>query len=95
MWVPQTGVRQSVEARSVSQYETQHSFIASFLNYAGLVLVEVKRVNPKLVSFVFDDPNDEAAQLEEDFWNDRQITSAKRLLEADREIRREIFLARE
>ena len=76
------------------QFETRNSFVASFLNYCGLVLLEVKNVGPKTVAFVFDDANNEAAQLEEDFWNDREVCSAKRLLKADREIRKHVWQAK-
>ena len=73
------------------QFETPNSFVASFLNYCGLVLIDVKSIGPKSVAFVFDDPNDEAKQLVEDFWNDAQVTSARKLLQADREIRKHIW----
>ena len=79
----------------MSQFETRNSFVASFLNYCGLVLLEVKNVAPKTVAFVFDDSANEAAQLEEDFWNDREVCSAKRLLQADREIRKHVWQVRQ
>jgi len=76
-------------------YETRNSYVASFLNYAGLVLLSVKRTGQKSLTFVFDDPHNEGAQFEKDFWEDRQITSARRLLDADREVRSEIWKAKQ
>ena len=76
------------------QYVTPNSFVASFLNYCGLVLIEAKNRKGKNVSFVFDDPENEAGQLEQDFWNEAQVVSAKRLLQADREIRKYVWEAR-
>jgi Domain of unknown function (DUF5659) len=74
-------------------YETPNSFVASFLTYCGLVLTEVKNHNGK-VSFVFDDPEQEGAQLAQDFWNEQPVVSAKRLLQAHREIRKYVWEAR-
>jgi len=71
----------------VSTYETTNNFVAAYLNYAGVVLLEIKRTGPKSFSFVFEDESGEAAQLEADFWNDRKVTSARELLKSDREIR--------
>jgi len=75
-------------------YETRHSFVAAFLNYCGLVLMEVRRTGPKSLTFIFQDDDAEAAQLETDFWEDRQVISARKLLEADREVRQEIWQAK-
>lgn len=74
-------------------FETRNAYVAAILTYAGLVLLEVKRIGPKSLNFVFLDDDESAAQLEADFWADRQITSQRSLLEAYSEIRKEIYKA--
>lgn len=79
----------------MNTYETRNAYVAAFLNYAGLVLLEAKRIGPKSVSFIFlDDAEEDAEQLEQDFWNDRQAASPRALLSAYCEIRRAMYETR-
>ena len=72
-------------------YITRHSHAAAYLWYAGLGLMETLKVGNGY-EFHFDDPETVAADLEREFWDESQvITSAKKLLEAGREIQREIY----
>ena len=72
-------------------YLTRHSHAAAYLWYAGLGLIEVRRAE-KGFEFEFDDPEGIGAELERDFWQDGQVTSAKKLLDANREVQREVYM---
>lgn len=77
-------------------YTVRNAYAAAYLVYAGLVLLETNKVGEKSLDFVFLDNGEESAeQLEHDFWNDREVASPKMLLEAYREIRQEIYKAKQ
>ncbi len=72
-------------------FETKHQGLASYLVYAGLVLMGVRRDgNGKSLMFEFDDPDGSGHELEQDFFTDRKITSARALLDAADEVRAEV-----
>lgn len=68
-------------------YETRNQRVAAFCVYAGLVLLEVRRVGPKSLMFVLDDPANEGPELDRQFYSDSSITSARELLRAADEVR--------
>lgn len=74
----------------MSVFETRHQHLAAYCLYAGLVLLEVKRLEPKGLLFVFDDREGEGPELNKQFAADDRITSARSLLHCYDELRKEI-----
>lgn len=71
-------------------YETKNQQVATFCVYAGLVLLEVKRAGAKTLLFVFDDPEGEGPKLDEQYFSDDSITSARALLRCADEVRKAV-----
>ena len=72
----------------ISTTRTQQ--LSVLFHYAGLQLIEIRRVGPKTLAFVHNDPECEAPDLEQSFYepDGGYVASARDLLRADREIRR-------
>lgn len=71
-------------------YETRNQHVAAFCVYAGLPLLEVRKIGAKSLMFTLDDPNGEGPGLERQFFVDSSITSARELLKVADEVRRAV-----
>src|SRR6266446_8817935 len=74
----------------VSEYTTRNQHVAVFCVYAGLALLEVKKVGPKSLQFVLDDPDGEGPELDRQFFEDGSVASSRELLRAADEVRRAV-----
>jgi len=71
-------------------FSTTDRFLASYLLYAGLPLMDVLK-DGKGQRFEFLDENEDGPSLESEFLNDGKVTSARELLKAAATINREVY----
>jgi len=74
----------------MSEYTTRNQHVAAFCVYAGLVLLEVKKIGVKSLLFVLDDPDGEGPELDRHFFENGSVSSARELLKASDEVRRAV-----
>lgn len=53
----------------MNEYRTKDFYISAALQTCGLKLVSLDRNDPQRVEFVFEDPNDEAHRIVNDYWD--------------------------
>ena len=71
----------------MSVYKTSNQHVVVFCVYAGLALLKVERVGEKRLEFILDDPSNEGPELDQQFYSDSSVTSARELLKAADEVR--------